>query len=281
MNNPLLPSRQKEIGVSYLPETLWAREGADQRSHELTPLYVERFHGPLAGRQMTSHPFWEMILVCAGEGEMLTASPFPLRPGTVCLLPPGIAHIERSRQAMDLLWVGLRGQRLERLSRERPLVAQSAACIRNAITCWEVARKAYGEIGTELDGWALLLFAHLRQALGLRDDSTIPRLEESITYLHTHYDEEIDVPALATQCGYSEGYFYRAFKQLTGKTPIHYLTALRVQEALRWLEHSDLPIRQIASSVGFSDARYFTRIVKQATGFSPLVIRRKASREME
>jgi len=267
---------QEQSAVRRLPEQLWTATGAGQRSQELTPLYVERFQGPLAGRWLTAHPFWEMILVHQGEGEMRTARPFPLRPGTVCLMPPGVAHVEASRQT-DLLWIGLRGHRVDRLPRDAPLVALSVACVRLAITCWETARKGYGEIGPELDGWALVLFARLHQALGLRDDCTVHRLEETVAYLHTHFHEAIDVPTLAAASGYSEGYFYRAFKTLTGKTPVQYLTSLRVQEALRWLEHSDLPITQIAAAVGFPDAHYFTRIIKEYTGATPLAVRQMAA----
>jgi AraC-like DNA-binding protein/mannose-6-phosphate isomerase-like protein (cupin superfamily) len=259
-----------------LPDTLWAPGGADQRSQEITPINIGRFHGPFAGIQMTVHSFWEMILVCEGEGEMLSARPFPLRPGTICLMPPGVRHIERSPQTMTIIWIGVRGHRVDSMPRDLPLVGQSTAWIRSAITFWEVARKTYGNIGTELDGWTLILYAGLRQALGVQEDAMGDRLEECITYLHTHFQEEINVPALAARCGYSEGYFYRAFKQLTGKTPIQYLTALRVQEALHWLTYSALPIGQIAISVGFFDPHYFTRVIKQYTGLSPLAVRHKA-----
>ena len=174
-----------------------------------------------------------------------------------------------------------RGQRVDSLPRDSPRIAQSAACIHGALTCWEVAYKAYGEIGTELDGWAHILFARFHQALNLGDDSTTRRLEESIGYLHAHYHEEIDVPALAAQCGYSEGYYYRVFKRLTGKTPIQYLMAVRVREALRWLVHSDLPIHRIAAAVGFADPHYFTRVIKQATGSTPCALRRNAAAAAE
>ncbi len=278
---PAIWTVQGHVTVRRLPDTLWIPGGARQRSQELTPLYVERFRGPLADRRLTIHPNWEMILICAGDGELVAEHPSPLFTGTVCLIPPGVAHTERSRHDIDVIWIGLRGQRVDSLPRDSPRIAQSAACIHGALTCWEVAYKAYGEIGTELDGWAHILFARFHQALNLGDDSTTRRLEESIGYLHAHYHEEIDVPALAAQCGYSEGYYYRVFKRLTGKTPIQYLMAVRVREALRWLVHSDLPIHRIAAAVGFADPHYFTRVIKQATGSTPCALRRNAAAAAE
>ncbi len=265
-----------ENKIDRLPEALWAPGGVDQRSRELTPLYIEHFHGPMASRLMTAHPFWEVIIICDGEGEMKTRYPFPLRPGVICLMPPRMAHNEVSTGVMEILWIGLRGSRLDHLPRTHPLVAQSSACLRSALACWNVARNMYGEIGSEIDGLTMVLFAHLRQALASSGNITAHHLEQAVGYLQAHYHEEIDVPALATLCGYSEGYFYRAFKQLTGKTPIQYLTAIRIQEALRWLEHSDFPINRIAAAVGFADQHYFARIIKQHTGRTPLAVRSNA-----
>jgi len=266
----------RAIGV--FPDTLW---GAEVRSQELTPLYIERFHGPLAGRVMTTHPYWEMILVCEGEGEMLTAVPFALRPGVVCLLPPGMAHIERSSQVADILWVGLRGRRVDCLPRDCPLVTRSAACVQSARLFWEVARKAYGAIGPELDGWAQVVLSRLQQALHLGGEAAFLRLDEAITYLHAHFHEALEIAELAAQCGYSEGHFYRVFKQYTGQTPTHYLTALRMQEAQRWLLHSDLPVWRIAESVGYTDPHYFSRVFKHVTGHSPLASRRQGLQATE
>ncbi len=265
--------------ISYLPDTLWTPVGADQRSSELSPIYVERYTGPLLEPRMTAHAYWEMILVCEGEGEMRCDAPFPLHTGIVCLMPPGIPHIEYSRLPMTMLWVGVRGSRLDRLPRHLPIVVHAATCARSALPFWEVARKAYGNIGAELDGWTLLLFARAWQAYERADEARILRIDEAVTFLHTHFHEELVVAELAARCGYSEGHFYRAFKHCTGQTPVQYLTALRVQEAQRWLMRSDLPIWRIAASVGFSDPHYFSRVFKSLTGHAPAAVRRKAKRE--
>jgi AraC-like DNA-binding protein len=254
---------------NILPSELWHEDGVDQRSRELTPLYVEHFTGPLISRNMTYHDCWELILVRNGHGEMRTAEPFALEPGTVGLIPPGVSHIEYARHYIDIFWIGLHGTRVEGMRHDRRRIVVSDSVIRGITPLWNLAQKSYGRIGPELDALTAVLFARFRQSLGVTDEAIHLRIDNAVTYMHVNFREEISMPKLADMCGYSDGYFYRAFKHLTGKTPVQYLTSLRIQESLRWLQHSDLPIQRIAELVGFTDYRYFSRVFKNITGCSP------------
>lgn len=261
---------------NILPAGLWQEDGVDQRSRELTPLYVEHFTGPLNGRLMTSHDSWELIIVRSGHGEMRTASPYALEPGIVALIPPGIDHVEYARHYLDIFWIGLHGSKVEGMRNDKRRIVQSDAVVSGIAPLWELSQKSYGRIGPEIDALTSVLFARFRQALGgVADEAIHQRIDNAVRYLHTNFREEISMPKLAEMCGYSDGYFYRAFKQLTGKTPVQYLTALRIQEAQRWLQHNDLPIQRITELVGFTDYRYFSRVFKSITGYSPQAMRRE------
>ena len=66
----------------------------------------------------------------------------------------------------------------------------------------------------------------------------------------------------------------RRFKAATGSSLIDYLQNLRIEEAKRSLENTDLPIEEISERVGYSDASFFRRLFKRLTGLTPSHYRR-------
>jgi AraC-like DNA-binding protein len=68
--------------------------------------------------------------------------------------------------------------------------------------------------------------------------------------------------------------FTRLFKKETGYSPRKYLLRMRIEKACNLLHHSDMSIDQIASSCGFSDRYYFTRIFTRTMKVSPGIYRK-------
>lgn len=65
----------------------------------------------------------------------------------------------------------------------------------------------------------------------------------------------------------------RAVKAATGKTAADLLTERVVHEARMLLAQTPYPARQIAGSLGFGSAAYFTRFMQQHTGLPPSKLR--------
>lgn len=82
--------------------------------------------------------------------------------------------------------------------------------------------------------------------------------------------------ALAEMGRMSVNAFARLFKEQTGYSPKKYLLRMRIEKACNLLHHSDLSIEQIASSCGFSDRYYFTRIFSRTMRVSPGIYRRNS-----
>ena len=64
-------------------------------------------------------------------------------------------------------------------------------------------------------------------------------------------------------------YFSKRFKTLTGFGFQEYLTGIRLREAKRLLEHTELSVGQIAERCGFSGGNYFGDAFRKLTGMSP------------
>ena len=82
-------------------------------------------------------------------------------------------------------------------------------------------------------------------------------------------DPKFNVSTLAEMMHFHEGYLRRIFKASFGKSPAAVLKETRMAAAKKLLEEGDMQIQQVARSVGFEDASYFSKCFKQYYGYSP------------
>ena len=86
-----------------------------------------------------------------------------------------------------------------------------------------------------------------------------------------HHDPGVDwsVDSLGERVGMSRSTLNRHFLNLTGISPMTYLTNLRLQKARNMMIHSDMPLNDIALSVGFSSSRTLAKAFKRHYGYKP------------
>ncbi len=96
-------------------------------------------------------------------------------------------------------------------------------------------------------------------------------LENFEGYVQKNFSSDIlSVSKLAEVFYMSESSLLRQLKRLTGLTAMQYLQEIRLNEARHLLENRDSnSIAQVASKVGYSDTRHFSRRFKQRFGKSP------------
>lgn len=63
------------------------------------------------------------------------------------------------------------------------------------------------------------------------------------------------------------------FKKYTGKTPVEYITNMRIKKAKDLLLNTDCSIAQISEVCGFENVYYFSNVFKKKIGLSPSVFR--------
>lgn len=101
-----------------------------------------------------------------------------------------------------------------------------------------------------------------------RKDS-LSRLKQVIEYIHINYAESISLQTLSEICFMSPNYFCHYFKQEIGKTPVSFINEYRIEKACEMLSESELPVFEIALSVGFDNFSYFIRKFREYKGVSP------------
>ena len=88
-------------------------------------------------------------------------------------------------------------------------------------------------------------------------------------FIEANLDQKISIEALARAVGLSMFHFARAFKQSEGVTPHDYLVQRRVNRAKELLAATDLPLSEIAVTVGFSDQSHCARRFREYMGVCP------------
>jgi AraC family transcriptional regulator len=92
--------------------------------------------------------------------------------------------------------------------------------------------------------------------------------------LHDDFRTPIRISDLAREAGVEASHLSRRFRAAYGRGIGEYVRDVRLDWAMRALEHTRDPIASIALAAGFSDQSHFTRELKSATGMTPADYRR-------
>lgn len=87
-------------------------------------------------------------------------------------------------------------------------------------------------------------------------------------------DCRLTVAEMAATVGLSESWFSNVFKQTTGRTPLQWQLARRIDLAKKLLVDSDLAVAEVAAQLGFTDQAHLTKAFRQIAGDTPAAWRR-------
>lgn len=87
--------------------------------------------------------------------------------------------------------------------------------------------------------------------------------------LSEFHDPALNLDTISSRLGVHRSTVDRAVKKYIGMAPGEYLQDVRLKVALGRLKSSARPVNKICRECGFSSASYFSRVVREKTGFSP------------
>lgn len=212
-------------------------------------------------------------------------------PGTVTLLAPGTPHdygIAADSRAWDLAFCHFRPRPEWRLlldwPQERPGIGR---LVLGDVVAGRVGealdRAGYHSRSTQRRARLFAMNA-LEQAL-LWCDSQNPRaglvderLVRALEHLDRHLHEPLGVGDLARVAHLSPSRFAHLFAAQLGETPGAYLERQRMTVARQLLEQTDRAVADVAASVGYADALYFSTRFRRHFGDPPTTYRRGRAR---
>lgn len=99
-------------------------------------------------------------------------------------------------------------------------------------------------------------------------------VEKCVHQIHFHYADPLSLEILAEANAVSTSYLSSLFHKETGKTITTFINETRVNHSILLLNTTNLPIGEIASQCGFTDANYYTRTFKKIKGITPMAYRK-------
>lgn len=179
-----------------------------------------------------------------------------------------------SPQKTVSFWIHFSGTRVSEIMRECLLesgvyISKSPAqTVKCAETLVREYRNANNLSAIKCTGLLICFITELSRSLKPAIDAQI-QISALKDYIHTHYNEKIDIEIFAKNSGVSTDRFLHLFKKYTGQ-PFHkYHNDVRMCECMRILKNTDLTVKEAAYLCGFSDPLYFSRFFKKHTGISP------------
>ena len=68
------------------------------------------------------------------------------------------------------------------------------------------------------------------------------KVQQALGFIHENYNKDLNMAVVSNHISMNYSLFSHAFKQYTGKNFVNYLKELRIQEAKRLLEETDMRI---------------------------------------
>ena len=98
-------------------------------------------------------------------------------------------------------------------------------------------------------------------------------------FLNDHLAETVDFEALAQSFGIPYRTFRYLFRKEVGASPLQYQLERRLVRAKNLLASTDLPVKEIAESLGFGSTWYFSHFFRQRVRQSPATYRTRRNPE--
>jgi len=118
--------------------------------------------------------------------------------------------------------------------------------------------------------YMLLVLPNIADMLNDKSVYASDSLAENIkTYIQKNYHRSLTLNKISSLFFINPSYCSYLFKEKTGVNFIDYVNLIRIDQAKILLVTSDEKVYKIAKSLGFDNSKYFFRVFKKLTGYTP------------
>ena len=224
----------------------------------------------------------QIVSISAGRGwfETKETGRRKIEAGMAFVLLPGVWHRYRPnpKTGWRESWVEIQGPVLASLLKNNPeMTLKIIHGNKDALLLEEIIGKTHrlsrdvDAIRPELSAEAYRCLACLAKCNSSSEQTSNLRkaIFKAEHYLANHYDEKLEMQAVAKLVGTSYSNFRRAFLKQTGLSPWQYVLQVRLVQARRLLATNENKLDDIAHKVGFSSGFHLSGVFSKAFGISP------------
>lgn len=215
------------------------------------------------------HKGYEIMLYLDGEGYMLAdGKSIPFRRGTVIIVPPGITH--GSVSVSGFKNISVLGDFGRYFDFDYVISFSDNASGEGTLLASLIYENRFGEYAY-LHALCTSYICFLTQRFKTESAITLTVQAIASEIAERAFDSDINIVNILRKSGYSEDYIRSKFKKLTGKTPIGFLSEIRIKHACFLIDvyKNTLSLSEISEKCGYLDYSYFSKVFKSAVGMSP------------
>ncbi|MFC0628657.1 AraC family transcriptional regulator [Kribbella deserti] len=251
---------------------------------ERVPLYLEEppdlinpgvgVHGVQSLRDVFRLPdLWQFHVYGYHADLTINGHVYPVRPGSVSLVPPGVQVAFDYRGRSEHLFAHFRTA----LAGDPVMVpvvqdAGVASTVLSDLLREAIRASPGGSRRVVAEVWAALWrVAQLPEQS--THGSSHAAVATAVAHIEANLARPLAVPELARVAGISHNHLTRLFRAETGMTVVAYLRGRRMARARHLLTSSTLSIPAVAASVGINDLQAFNKACRRELGGSPRAVR--------
>lgn len=122
----------------------------------------------------------------------------------------------------------------------------------------------------EIKDWFIdKLTSACRDVVSKREERSNDIIKTAQEYIKENFDKDISLDDVSRQVNISPYYFSKIFKEESGLNFIEYLTNIRIDKAKELLADTDMSIKEVCATCGYTDPNYFSRSFKKNVGVTP------------
>ncbi len=231
---------------------------------------------PIKSCILHSHKHWEIILHLRGHTtSIIGGKEYRISKNDISIIPPEVVHGGHSDMAYTDMYI-----QCEDLDFNDIRILHD---FDNAVyPLMKLLHKVYTEKGNSYkiiaDNILTTIVSYLHKYADAEPKYSF--VNDLKNQIYEHFSDcEFNILEYARTTGYNIDYLRRCFKKETGKTPLAYLTDMRLNHAKGLLKQETfLSVVDVAEKCGFNDSFYFSKIFKQHFNVSPLNYRMQQKR---
>jgi AraC-like DNA-binding protein len=235
-------------------------------------------HDCVALCPLHAHETCEIILHLGASGSewVRGGQPREFVSGGITVIPAGLEHAQRTLGPGEDICLHLPSPRSLPRELESPIMVPAAGDILLQQLVLELSRPAAeGELQSLMRDQLLRCVVGRILALASQDADASDHVGQAQRLIAERFRDLQSLKEIAGALKLSADHLRHVFKRSTGRSMMEHLTMVRMAHARELLEHTSLPIAEIASQCGYASHRRFGSVFRDTYASTATTFRRR------